>query len=305
MKESIYFVEMAAHIISEEEIRETIYNVMLEIALKQEAKEVIQSVRENKGEFLMKLLTSTIQQICSSYAAGRLHTIRGNKVTLANVHSNFRDLFINMEKIAKLDNQAEAIVSLRKIAYVISEDPIYKKLIGQFLNFYMESQKARPMMITVDMIRETFYNMMAEQVIIKKNVRVAALVDMDSYVFLDLTAFVILDVVCTSVNYKGILLHNQAIVTDTNCPAEYKNFYMMASKLKAELVNLTKEEVELVRVFASSDPEKKYSADQERKKSKKIVTLVTIIKDMAIQISQNENFRQVINDVIKFSIEAH
>lgn len=299
---------ISVNIISEEEIRETIYNVMLELALSWNPAALTQGLTDpsTKNNIIKELLADTIKQMCSLYSTG-FYTIRGNKVTLANVHPNFRELFTVIEKIAKpheMKDENKYKHILAHLVETVSSNDIFKKIIQQLVIFYLESQKVIPSVITADMIRDTFYNIMVEQVIIKKMISISALIDMDSFVFYDLTAFVILDVVCASMNYKGILLHNQSIVTEANCPIEFKNFYLMASKLKSELSKLTKSEVELVKMCASSDPEKKLSPDDEKKKTRPVIKLITIIKDIAIQISQNENFREVISKVICFSIEA-
>ncbi|AYV83472.1 MAG: hypothetical protein Hyperionvirus7_43 [Hyperionvirus sp.] len=294
--------------ISEDEIRETIYHTMLGIALRTDSKVSIPRLTGGGtgGVFVKELLEGTVQELCGM--PGGFQTIRGNKVTSANVAVNFRELFVAIDNLRKLqkmpDRKEQHTLVLGQLVEAVSRFDTFKKIIVDVINFYVESQKAPATDISAGMIRGTFYNIMVEQVVINKKISRSALVDLDSFVFYDLSAFVILDVVLTSLNYKGILLHNQSVVTHENCPAEFKNFYNMVAVLKGELGKVTKGEIEVIRACVSSDPEFKLTAAVESKKTTAVVKLVTIIKDLAIQISQNEHFREVINQVIKFAIEA-
>jgi len=283
---------MASQRLSVDEIRETIYNLMLERAL---------SMNKNNPNS-KELVTYAIDYLCHT----SFKTIRGHEVTSSNVPDEFFELYmaITYLKIGDPDYYNK----LEKIVDKVSSNATFKTLIGKLLDFYKEcGTKANfDEKINVDMIRDTFYNLMVEQVLINGTIKKQALEDHDGYIFCDLSSYVIVASAIASLNSGGILLHNNRIVTKYNCPEEYKALLdkLMLVRDRIKDSKLSQEELELLILSVSFNPDVIISEEKEKLKTNNLKLIITTIKDMAILISQIPNFKAVISDVIAFCLDA-
>ncbi|AYV78219.1 MAG: hypothetical protein Edafosvirus7_11 [Edafosvirus sp.] len=299
---------MSASKISEEEIRETLYNTMLEIALKYNKTDFTNQLTKNfetRQNALRKLISETIIEICKSAKSNGIPTIRNNTVTELNVHPNFVELFIGLNKLRQSKNQIEYNTILSHMIIMIEKKDIFKVIIEQFIKFYLESQKESKT-VSVELIRATFYNMMVEQVLVGNTINKQALEDQESFIFYDLSAYVIIESILLSKKYNGILLQGNSIVIEETCPDEYKKFYKMLINLKNKMIEmkLNDDEMTLIKLNSSSNPEVVIPPELIKLKTPYIISLISIIKDMAIQISQIPYFRSIIDSVIKYCIDA-
>jgi len=304
---------MSAPNIPEEESRETIYNVMFGIALKYDQTELKKLLISDatKQNTLRHLIVETIKELCASARVTSTHecefyTIKGNVITQVNISENFVELITGLSYLKKMESNKPAYdVILSQLVQTIEKKDMFKNIIQKFIQFYVDAT-TEAKSVSGDLIRQTFYNMMVEHVLFDKTISKVALENMESFIFLDLSAHTIINSVLLSQKYNGILLQGNGIVTDATCPEEYKKLYIMLITLKNKMVEmkLNEKELELIKLSASSDPEVKIQDDLIRLKTPAIISLITIIKDMAIQISQIYHFRSIIDNVITFSISA-
>lgn len=292
--------------VSEDELRETIYSIMLEIALSNTSDDLINKISNDstKPIVIKSLLAETIKSIATTNSNG-FPTIRGHAVNFNNVPNDFKELFISLKSYIDCKSDFQRNIMLNKIVEEVEKRDMFKQMINKVISFYLECQKENSQIVTSDMIRETFYNIMAEQVFINGKITKDALLDMEAYIFYDLSTYVILASTFISLNYDGIILHNGTLVTSNNCPEEYKKFHtmMMNLKVKIKSMKLSAKQMEFINVYSSSNPEVTISPELETYKTPEIVNLVTIIKDLSIQISQVPHFKAIIDKVIKYCLD--
>lgn len=156
------------------------------------------------------------------------------------------------------------------------------------------SQEKVPELVTVDSIRFTFYNMMVCQVL-----------ENDIISNEDLSAYVILENSLDMSVKDGIQLYNGGVVNESNCPDEYKALYVALMTIRKKICDakLNKKQIEYMRLFASSNPDIVIPHDLEQYSTYGIVAIVTVVKDLAIKISQIHNFKTIIDKVIAFCID--
>lgn len=294
--------------IPESEIRETIWNIMLEKALKRDRNTLINSLKnvDTRPTAIRSLVMETVTELSESGQGNSFMTMRNNKVTMENVPNSFKELFISLSVLKNYNSGYERGIVLNKIILESEKRDTFKSIIGDFIKFYLESQTEKKEVVTIESIRETFYNMMVEKVLIGGAIDKKTLQDMEGYIFYDLSAFVILDSVLENPHTDGIKLFNKSVVTAQNCPAEYTKFYVMlnVAKTKIKEMKLTNKQIELVKLLSSSDPDVVIPDELLVLKTSVIMQLVSVIKDMAIQISQVQSFKNIIDNVIAFCIDA-
>lgn len=320
--------------ISEDEIRETFYNLMLENALRQDPRYLRERLTDpsSKPSVLRFLISESVRNICESATEKGFPTMRSNWITVENVAPSFRDLFRTLEKLRLLslvrdpragagagagvragDRAGEEMSrGLAQLVAEIEKRGTFRQIIEQFIVFYLDSQREeKKAVVTVETIRDTFYNIMVDQVLVLNLVSKQDIKDNEPYVFFALSSQAIVASVIDSADSTGIRLHNRALVTADNCPPEYKDMFAILSVIKARIRAMDREgdrdspeRLALIKLLSVNNPDVEIPAHLARHKTRELMEIVTLITNLAIKISQVQHFKDVIGNVLTFCLEA-
>lgn len=293
--------------ISDEEIQETFYNVMINIAL--------ESKIENLDECIKPLMVRTLSSICNSAVAIYLAdmtksfgfvTLRGNIITKDNVSKEYKVLFDNLIiAMSNRTNSSVYIVILNKLIDEVIKKDTFSTIISNFKQFYTETNKEKDIQVSVKNIRDTFYNIMIDQYFLNMSVLRDGIENQDSYIFLCLPAYAITSILHLSVGTYGIKLCNGAVVTKSNCPDEYKILFDKLLKLKQifDELNPNEKTMELINMIASANPDIVISEDLMKLRTDSVNKIISYISGLSIEISKIGHFKEIIGEVIKFCLE--
>ena len=199
-------------------------------------------------------------------------------------------------------------ILINKIISAVEQRGTFRSIINDVITFYMEISSENKMEINDETIRNTFYNMMVEEVLTSEDrlIDPNSLEDGDTYVYLALSAQTILSSITYSNNYEGILLHNGSIVTESTCPQNYRALFKQLILLKNKMgsLNLNDKQLKMIKFYAVNNPKMIIPDDIESCKTPELMSLVSIITNMAIEISSINHFKEIIEDVIKFCLDA-
>jgi hypothetical protein len=306
---------MSHHIvnkISEDEIRETFYNIMLDRVLEyKNVDEIKDNLKNNEKrmQVLKPLITHTISTMCHRKEGDKgFPTIRNNWITEKSVPDQFFQLFASLNLLTKMDNKQDYELTLQKIINQIIQLGTFKQIIDKFTSFYIDAQtEIKKEIINEDTIRLTFYNMMIDQLFNEKIINIDDLKDRDPYIYIGMSSVVILSSVKYSKNSNGILLHNGSIVTLDKCPESYKSMFqqlILIKKMFADL-KLTDDQIKLITLYSLTDPNVVIPENLEELKTPALMKIVSTVTSISNQISQVAYFKQIIEDVIKFYLELN
>jgi len=295
--------------IPDDEIRETFYNLMLECIYTDPDRSIIDKLTNpsTKKVAIRSLINKTLKTICVNANSKGFQTLRGNWINQQNVSHNFSELFKTLEKLRQLiiskgsDSQINLI--LNKITSVIEEKDIFKHIVDNLISFYKESCFVN---VTIDIIRETFYNIMVEQVISDNLIAKSDIESRSSHIFISLPAYTILACIIYSKDSSGILLYNGTVVNNNNCPDEYKELFkgLLTIKNKMKLLSLTEKHIELIKLYLTNNPDIDIYDDLKMYKTPQIMEIVSMINSIAIQITAMKHFKEIIDDVLVFCLNV-
>lgn len=289
----------------EDEIKETFYNLMLENALNLDLVDKLknQSTRATTINFL---ITESVKTICKMSTQQGFPTIRGNWINDQNVDKEFAELFRNLCKLKLLIGSDKFTECLEQIVKSIQERGTFRKIIDQVINFYMEAHTESKSDITEQTIRDTFYNRMADEVLTSTIIDIDDMRDRDPYIYIALSSIAILSSTLHSLKYNGILLFNKAIVTKQTCPEKYKILFEQLILLKDKLksFNFNDDQIQLIKSYSTTNPNIIIPNELEKYKTRELMAIVASVTSLSIQISSIAHFKEIIDDVIKFCLEA-
>lgn len=153
-------------------------------------------------------------------------------------------------------------------------------------------------------VRDTFYNVMVEQVVLHNFIPKCDLLDQEAYIYVGLPALAVIEIIIMSKNINGIRLSNGVVVTTKNCPKLLKSFckYMMAMKNKINSMNLFDKQIKTLKLLSLQSPDLKMPSDLICY-SQNLMPIVADIISISIAISQVKPFKLFIDNVIKYCIE--
>jgi len=319
------------------EIRDTFYNLLLDAAINVGETEIeFRDALMGDCEYRTR---SAVRRLLEKVLLGLARmdvfsTCRGTAITADNVPDEYANLLnsLNRLKRAMATRDQSRLQSyflirfgilpmglnyqrrcLSKIVSQIEALETFRSIIVDFVRFYRElfqkssiknetTETAETAGIDESMIRQTFYNLMVERVLLDGLIDKNDLATREAYIFIGMSSLAIVECLIASRNLdEGMLLLNGKVVTDYNCPERYRDFFAALKPLKIGFRSLSREQVDLIRTFATMNP----SADMpEHLKTEQLMRLVAQITDVSIKISQLANFKSIIDSVIRFCIEA-
>jgi hypothetical protein len=292
-------------LISGEDIRETFYNLMLDVALDHNMKHQFAD-RMLVPSAIKNLVTEAIRLICRMATSEGFPTLRGGVVNSRNVPPEYAELFAGLERLRLIRDQVHSQMVLDKIISEVEKKGTFRDIIGRLISFYTESQREAKTQIDDNSIRETFYNIMVEELLINHSIDENDLDDRDAYIYIAMSSQTILASALHSKNLGGIMLYNGSIVTEANCPEKYKVLFkqLIMIKDKLKLLNLNPDQLQLVKLYSMSNPRIIIPQQLEALKTPQLMSIVSIITNIAIEISKIRHFKEIIDDVVKFCLGA-
>jgi hypothetical protein len=315
--------------ISEEEIRDTFYNMLMNHALNLSG--------EGSGVFDFsdkRVIESLIKSILLDIAESEhLITLSNKKVTMENVPIVYLNLFIALHRLREIVRQFTEKNTLteyldfdkqrdkQKIDHMVNQiiqeierQQTFQPIIGKFIVFYKQCIQPSPIQsieVNVREIRSTFYELMASEVLNKDHVTGKGLIprsdliDCEAYIFMGLSGLVICAVLEMSKDSHGIRLLNGGIVNEMNCPNEFKDLFVAVNGLK-KIFNDLNPNPQIMRFLKICALQNESIEPQELTiyRIPQIMKVVSEINSISTQISRIDHFKQIINDVIGFCIGA-
>lgn len=293
---------------SDTDIHEIFYNLLLDVALTEN-----HWINLNNPEHIRYLIKKVLQSACNNLE--RLTTAKGTKITAKNIPTTYINLFQGLNNLRELSghgfNPEYVERYYDEIIKEIENRQTFSLMIENIKKFIIEctSEHSTPLVLTeisVDSIRQTFYNIMAEMTIISGLIPKDDLISQESYIYFGLSSFAIIESVLNSKDCQGIRLFNGAVVTSLSCPPTYKNLFEILIKLKIMISsrNLSEQQVQCIRLKTLQNPDILIPDVLTDLQKIQINDLVSMITDISINISQFGHFKEIIDDVIKFCISA-
>ena len=333
--------------LSEDSIRETFYNILLDQALNYSAEmEIGTRLIQNDLSLIQSLIALTIIEILlqSKHLSHGIQLINGQTVISQNIPESYQKLFqILLElkqqtqslSLNQLQGLRESLVecdsgisnpvisnpniltlSLINLSKNIAELPQFQILIKQLVHFYQEMYQKKITLepitpssqslegVTVNLIRESFYNTMVDQACNLTLVDREDLEDCESYIFLALSTHTLIETVIQSRNVLGgfnLLYHK--ILTPNNSPDIYLPLVKVLLNIKDDILKLNDEELDLIRIYTTNAPHLNIPDKLQSYKTPKIMALVSHLNSIASQISQINHFKDIISNVIQFCLD--
>lgn len=307
--------------ISDKEVQETFYNTMLDIMFTGELAGLNpQFVKHNltdpslKGGFIKAIVMDTFQMVLSQ---SKLCTLSNGSITLEipSIHGNVitpqnvSPLYQNLFSALVIQYQSGSHEMLSSIVDSTMNLSTFNTMIESVVRFYLNgiseqnntgSSTPSLLPITIDGVRETFYNIMVNQYLDTGLIPKEDLEACESYIFTALSAYVVFAVLITQKSVKGVRLCNGSIVTRTNCPPQVKPLFEALLNIKEQMGDMhftTQEETHILQTISAKQNDGSSVAPH-------IAQITGKITGIAIQISQISHFKQVIGDVIEFLMQV-
>jgi len=293
--------------ISEEEIRDTFYNVLMEVALNDNNLTV--ASLHNK-EIINSLIMKVLTFICKTH--DDIKTYKNNIITNNNVPPIYSNLFVGLQELKLMfasNNINDAQNLMKHIIGQIQQQGTFDPLIKQFIKFYTECHSETKINVNVDVntIRDTFYNLMVEQVLTDNLIDKEDLESIEPYIFFALSSLVIVASIGYANDTTGIRLYNGAIVNENNCPNEFKSLFVTLIKLKKQFIDmkLNDDQIRLIKICSLQKNDLNMPTHLIKYKNNDIMRLVSVIVAIATDISKIPHFKSIIIKVIEFCVDAY
>ena len=297
--------------INQDEIQETFYNVMIEITM-----DTINS-KQIPNELIKSLMVKTLANICDNVTYITLidgtksygfKTLR-NMITRDNVPEIYEDLFNNLSGIIKHKSDNLTYISkLNKLVDDIMTLGTFNEIIDKVEEFYKDMNtetNSNVSVVSVETIRETFYNIMVDQYFSNINMFSDDVKTMESYIFICLSGYAITFILSQSRGVNGIKLYNGGIVTQQNCPREYIELFVILIELKKifDKVNPNEEAIKLICQTVSMKPNLVIDSILLEYKTPEINNIISRVSELSIKISRLEHFKNIIGNVLEFCLD--
>ncbi len=287
--------------ISAEEIRETFYNLMVDVA-------VHHKYNFTDPQTISKIIIETIRTICQLATPHGFPTIRNQWVNSNNVCLEFNETFQVLDRIRLIIDPLIKTQAINQLTTHILQKPIFMTIIQDVIKFGRESTQDLTPKVTIESIRETFYNTIVDEVLMDETqtIKREHLEDQDAFIFFALSCLAILSSISHSINLKGIKLVNGACVTMSNCPKEYlplfQNLLLIRNQYK--LCQFTDPQLALIRLCAINDPDREIPEHLKSYQTSDLMLFVANVTNLAINISAIGHFKEILNSVITYCLDA-
>lgn len=226
-----------------------------------------------------------------------------------NIISNLHDL--GFDKKIKINELPEEVVSsIEKLATGLMATDAFQAMLPNLRAFALEAHESG---IPKELIRKTFYDGMKQVIltaVADEFLTVEELEAQETYLYLGIPAFTLLEAIIQSKDCFGIKLLDGRVVTIENCPRE-ENFPLLVDRimlgkammesLYGERLTIPAEELMAIKhLCLSKDTEMPKELEPYRTKA---MGCVTIIIEMATDISQSKVFHEIMPTVVEACLE--
>ena len=211
-----------------------------------------------------------------------------NKLEITHTNNIFNN---NVQIIAQ---------KLLEFSNIIYEKQIFKVILERIAELF-QSMKTKT--VSEKLIRDTFYNMMVNEALEMTECGYMTKDDLEmneAFIFLDLTSFTTIAACILSKNMDGIILLDRSVLNANNCPVNYKELITIILQLKPLVSQLNQNQIKILKSICSSNP---YLASDNGTKSSLLTMIASNINQISTKVSQRKTFKDIIMDVINFSIE--
>lgn len=287
--------------ISDEEIRETFYNIFLDIMMScnlNELQDKLSNFR-SRANLIRQLTVKTLYRLHGSLTADKsIATFRRNLVNRYNVPFKFSFVFNIIENKELFKN----IYQIEKLADEINEIELFQNIINDVIIFYLDSQRTMNCDVNEHIIIETFYNIMIYQLLEPESkITKEDIENQEPYIYFALAAGTIIGILESSKECSGMRILNNAIVTNDNCPAMYIPLFSNIKELKEQYDTFNDETSKIIKIICSNDSNK-LSKEIEDKKTPVIMQFISKVNNIAIEITRLTRFKNIIDSVLTFSL---
>lgn len=162
--------------------------------------------------------------------------------------------------------------------------------------------------ITVQLIRETFYNEMVHQafkLVGEQWISREDLEDQETFIYFALPAFTLIEAIQQSQHCRGIKLLDNKVLTIENCPKEddFSELFVPILRNKNYMKMLSENELKVIKILCLSN-KMECPSELIPYKTKQATDCATIINQIAILVSQREFFKQMIKSIIKMCLDS-
>jgi hypothetical protein len=158
--------------------------------------------------------------------------------------------------------------------------------------------------ITEPMIQETFYNQMLLDALDFNYISLESLQNREPFVYIGLSCQAIVSICIHNANISDVILTNGRIVTLENCPQRFQGFFTKVKPIKKQFGSFTKAQIQLIRFYATTDPEMAVPEHLLVVKTPSLMKIVSEIIGMGIEISSLQPFKDMIEKVILFLLDC-
>ena len=154
-------------------------------------------------------------------------------------------------------------------------------------------------------MRDTFYSIMFEQATSSGLFKLEALIDHDPYIFLALSAHALIELVMRSAQVaQGIVLANNSVMTESNCPPTFRAMLHGLLGFKSAFASLSQEQILVIKYSSIDDHDLPMPSHLYAWRTPAVMELASRINGVASQISQRSEFHTLIASVIDLAVDC-
>jgi hypothetical protein len=309
-----------------DDIRETFYNTIICVAFENNigANELNGL---NRLQLLSNIICTSLKRIRETSKIG-FYTIKGKHITANNVPEYFKELYVALEQTKNITDINLLYSVLKKITISIMNKNSFSNIINQVIDFYREAS-GQPQNIQqekintqnaqnsnhelkryirnpnidpmIENIRQTFYDTMMIAVQHDSDIIPHQdIIDFEPYIAIGMPALSIIYNILYSLEINGIKLLSGHIITIQNCPI-YKDLFKKLFEVK-QLIrnkNLTENEIILLKYKCVNNPSLQISPELEQYNSHELMSIVSKIVDIALDVSKLYDFKKNLGQFMK------
>jgi hypothetical protein len=287
--------------VSEKEMQDTFYNLFLDVIFDYNKKiDLLDPIT------IKTLIYTTIKRLTTI----QLKTLTNKNIESHNIPIIYRHMFLILMRIKYSHDSEYNEVLLNTLVEELINKRLFNVMLDNINNFYNNAINEKKVGITIETIRETFYNIIGEEVIINNLVSKQDLIDQEPHIYFTMSSFAIVNRIINSLEEKtnGIRLLNNNVVTADNCVDEYKQLFTALITIKDTIIKmkLQKEQLDFIKasIAVNNSLNNTLSPELLQYKTSELMAIVGNITNLSIQISQIGHFKSIINDIITYCIDA-
>jgi hypothetical protein len=305
------------------EIRETFYNTMICVAIENNVN-ATELNGLNRVQLLSQIIVLTLVIICETSKIG-FYTIKQTHITIDNVPEYFKQLYVSLEKIKKINDKELQKKHLMELTVVIMNKNMFNSIMCDVINFYkniseninnecdnnddnsrncenfnryIRDPSSNNM---VENIRQTFYDTMMIAIQYDNDIiKNEDVLSFEPYIAIGMPSLSIIYNIMNSMDTDGIRLISGHVITKNNCPIYPQLFdKLFYVKNQIKIKNLSDEEFILLKYKCINNPDLEIPQILINFDSIKLNIIVGNITDIAIDVSRLYNFKRNMLNIIK------